>query len=333
MLRAERIQPLPDRPATRAQTQAQTPLSHHEILRLVGPFTRSGRSVDLAASDRLARRLDFKPQPHGDSGMQEQLRLEDIGRDGFALTRIVMRDDGRHATLLAEGEDIETLLRWVDAVPAAVHWRGGKDWTLALHHRLTAPGRGAEAGAVPLLILTHAQAWLPRLDLAAKVSRVKNVPAEITLQATAGSALALPEDLLSVLGLDWSRLARIGSTWRVSLRLKGEGAARSRDAETKLAHSVAHLAQTLAEPPVRFHERFAAARWRVSLRRAVPLLVCLGLIAAAIAVPWMGITRDSVLQMLIMNAPPILLVWLFTMRELPRIEIPPLPRPPNEKDW
>jgi hypothetical protein len=100
-----------------------------------------------------------------------------------------------------------------------------------------------------------------------------------------------------------------------------------------LQRSIDHLAQTLAEPPGRFHTRFAGARWRVMLRRAFPLLVCLGLIGASAAVPWMGITRESVYQMLVFNAPPILMVWLFSMRELPRIEIPPMPRRPKPTDW
>jgi hypothetical protein len=37
------------------------PLTHHEILRLVEPFTRLGRRVDLTGSDRVRRRLEFKP--------------------------------------------------------------------------------------------------------------------------------------------------------------------------------------------------------------------------------------------------------------------------------
>jgi len=37
------------------------PLTHHEILRIVEPFTRLGRRVDLARSDRMRRRLEFKP--------------------------------------------------------------------------------------------------------------------------------------------------------------------------------------------------------------------------------------------------------------------------------
>jgi hypothetical protein len=39
------------------------------------------------------------------------------------------------------------------------------------------------------------------------------------------------------------------------------------------------------------------------------------------------------MQMLILNSPPLLLVLVFGMRELPRFEIPPLPRPSNAPSW
>ena len=36
------------------------PLTHHDILALAEPFARRGRRVDLAASDRIARRVVFQ---------------------------------------------------------------------------------------------------------------------------------------------------------------------------------------------------------------------------------------------------------------------------------
>ena len=340
MLRAERLTPLPPAPAAGVgvgvDKRAEIPLSHHEILGLVGPFTRSGRALDLAASDRLVRRLDFKPQDRGEPGSSEQLRLESIGRAGFVLTRTLNRPGCPPATLECEGLDTGTLLRWLDAVPASVHWRSGQGWTLVLHHRLMAPQRGAAECTPPRLVLTRAQATLAAaggLRVEATVSRVKNVPVALDLHADGKHAPTLPEDLLAVLGLEWSRLSRYGSLWRATVRVKGDGEARSAGAERKLLQGMEHLAATLADAPGRFHQRFAAARWRVTARRAFPLVVCLGLIGSAAAVPWMGITRESVYQMLVFNAPPILMVWLFSMRELPRIEIPPLPRRPADTDW
>ena len=51
--------------STEAAPRAQTlPLTHHEILGWIAPFTRQGRQLDLAASDRLERRLRFKTIEH-----------------------------------------------------------------------------------------------------------------------------------------------------------------------------------------------------------------------------------------------------------------------------
>ena len=49
-------------PPRRMSAPPSPPLTHHQILALVAPFTRSGRTVDLAASDRLARTLRFRPR-------------------------------------------------------------------------------------------------------------------------------------------------------------------------------------------------------------------------------------------------------------------------------
>jgi hypothetical protein len=232
---------------------------------------------------------------------------------------------------------------------------------IALGHRVLPPGAAAAAlardpaapaaaeaaeaaeaagPAAPALQLVQAQARVAGLAVLLKVSRVKNVPAELELQplplpvagdAAAGAAAvssprALPEDLLAVLGLAWSRLVRVGAVWRATVQLRGEGAARARDAEQKIARTVAHLAQVLAQPPAAFHAGFATARWKVTLRRGFPLLVCTALIGASAAVPLANLGPDSVWRMLIFNAPPLLLLWMFTLRELPRIEFPPLPR-------
>ena len=50
----------PPMPPSRQTGQTKPiPLTHHEILGLVEAFSRSGRQVDLTASDRAARRLVF----------------------------------------------------------------------------------------------------------------------------------------------------------------------------------------------------------------------------------------------------------------------------------
>ena len=351
MLRAERFAPAAVVPAEAPPGPA--PLTHHEILRLAEPFSRAGRSVDLPASDRLARRLAFRPRMHAaESAMpavREDLLLEASGNSWFALHRSVHPAAalavGEVATLQAEGANPAELLAWVDALPASRQWQQAAGVTIALGHKLQAAGRGQTE---PVLSLMRAAASLAGLAIVMTVPRVKNVAAELQLSPVTGAGTgvgvgtgagapsaprALPEDLLAVLGLDWSRLTRHSGGWRASLRLRGEGAARGLDAEAKFHRTIEHLARVLAALPATFHDAYRGARWRVTLRRGFPLLVCLLVIGAAAAVPLLELGPGSVYRMLIFNAPPLLMLWLFTMRDLPRFEIPPLPRPLPTDAW
>jgi hypothetical protein len=306
------------------------PLTHHEIMSLAAPFARSGRHVDLAASDRPQRRLAFKVVAHaavvdGLPAWRESLLLELPHTGRHRLTRTLTLAEGLQATLVGEGDDAGMLLAAVQAVPAerqlqrvAGHW-------VAFNHRV-APGTGA-------LQLTGAATQLAGLCLQMSVSRVQGIAAELTLAAPAGVEFTLPEDLLAVLGLPWSRLSHAAGQWRASIQLRGNEHKRSQDAEHKFARSVEHLAQTLADTPAQFHQRFVRQRWLVTLRRATPLGMAVGLVIAALLVPRLELGSDSVLRMLIFNSPPLLLAWIFSMREMPHLEIPPLPRRPALPGW
>jgi hypothetical protein len=306
------------------------PLTHHEILGLVEPFTRRGRSVDLAASQRQARRLAFKPIAHGDAvpglpGLMEGLRLDNPEPGRFALLRTLTLPSGLAATLLAEGASPGELLAAIEAVPLARGFVCGPRHVLAMVHRLAS----AE------LALLRAEARLGGYTLHLTMSEIRGVPAALSLHGPpgpGGAAVELPEDLLAVLGWPWTRLLKVGDEWQASLRLKRREPARSRAVERQLALTVQHLARTLAEPPPRFHDRLWLARWRVTGRRAVPALVSLLLIAAAASVSKLQLSEESLLMMMTLNLPPaMLLMFFFGAREIPRIEIPPLPRrlPPN----
>ena len=99
------------------------PLTHHEILSRVGPFTQRGRRVDLAASDRLQRRLHFvavdRPAVEGVlPALRETLSL-DLSLSGRALlVRELRSSDGLCATLQTEGDDLAALLARIESVPA-----------------------------------------------------------------------------------------------------------------------------------------------------------------------------------------------------------------------
>jgi hypothetical protein len=62
-------------------------------------------------------------------------------------------------------------------------------------------------------------------------------------------------------------------------------------------------------------------------------MLSLLLIGGAFATSSLNIAEDSQLRMLVLNAPPVLLVLFFCMREIPSIEIPPVPRRLKAAEW
>jgi hypothetical protein len=314
---------------------ALPPLTHHEILGLVEPFTRRGRRVDLEATDRLARRLVFRPIEHpGAAPLREDLQLENRFAGNFRLTRVVTPAAGPKATLTAEGPDPGELMALVESIAPRSQLRSGPGYAIALGQELVRPDRRARRGAPSVqLILTEGTAQVAGLTLSMRMPTVNGFPADLRLVAEAGDAIELPQDLLAVVGWDWAPLKRHGDEWRSKLRLRGKGEGRSRRAEAKLERTVVHLARTLAEPPRRFHERFVVARWGAALRRTIPLLTCVALIAGALAIPGSFVDAHPGLRLVCMNAPLLIVGLSFTLQEESRIEIPPLPRPSRAPAW
>lgn len=319
------------------------PLTHHEILTLIEPFTRRGLQADLAATDRAGRRLVFKPvdRPLASRAglmLSETLELESRSAAGYRLIRTLICAIGPDLQLAArletEGTDPGELLTRMNSVPPDGQFRFGQGFAVARSYRIMAD-EGAPQSARGLdLILSG---WAAQLDgLAVSFTppaRKSAVDGAIELVSAPGAILRLPDDLLAVLGWDWEILDFSRGRWRSRLRLRGKEPARSRSTERQLERMTAHLAQTLAEPPGRFHERLIAARWGVTLRRALPLIAYAGLILAALATTRLNLPDDSPVRMLIFNAPPLLVVGVFSMRRQPRIEIPPVPRRLTATDW
>ena len=317
---------------------APPPLTHHEILEWIAPFTRRGYRVDMGASDRLARRLVLLPPPPtqespADPSPAQTLRLENPERDRFVLTRELTDASGLTARLEAAGPDPDELLTRIEARPLAEHFRAGPGWLLALSSAVPAAAAGAAGPAAAGPALRRAEARFDGLALQVAMPAVAGYPAEITLTSLRDGQLTLPEDLLAVLGRDWSPLRRAGPVWQGMLEIARREPVRSERAEARIEAAACHLACTLAEPPARFHARFAAARWGVALRIALPLLFLLALFGGVIALPRLGLPQDSVYRMLIMNAPPLLLALGLCLRELPRFVLPRPPRPSTAPGW
>ena len=322
---------------------ADAALTHHEILAIVEPFARRGVRVDLAASDRFARRIAFRPveRPADDAAgrpaLRESMALEPREAGGWRLLRTLATADGLSSTLTAWGGEPGALLAAAEAVDARRQLDAGEGWTLAVELRLDLAGgalAASDAGAVgAALVPVRGTVRTDGVELTMKIPTVSGISADIAIAVADDDPIDLPDDLLAVLGRAWGRLDRSGRGWTGHVGLSGGGAARLRDAEAKLRTMAAHVARTLSEPPARYHERLRGARWRTAARRTVPLAACIALIAAAAAVPSLGIARESPVWMLIFNAPPLLLVGFFCLREMPRIELPRAPRVPAAPSW
>jgi hypothetical protein len=319
---------------------AAPPLTHHEILELVQPFTRLGRSIDLAATNRSERRLIFKPTDRpGDAPdsppIRESLQLESFGTGTCRLTRTLSRAPTRDAGLLtaqltALGSEPAELLAQVDTIAPERQFAAGTGFLLARSYSLE---RTAAKSRAWQLVLTAGEAEIRGLTLTISVSPVRRVAADISLRAPAGIHLALPEDLLAVLGWDWARLIATPGGWKTKLRLRGDAGRRTRGAEAALSAVAAHLAGTLSATPSDYHARFLAARWGVFFRRAIPILTFLVLLIAVGSLAHRGVGAGSELWILFFHVPTVLIAASFCLQELPQYEIPPLPRRPRTAEW
>ncbi|ABD05929.1 conserved hypothetical protein [Rhodopseudomonas palustris HaA2] len=318
------------------------PLTHHEILGLVQPFTRRDFHVDLAASDRINRRLMFKPvthahdeadADHAGNDVREILQL-DNPRPGFSvLTRTLTLDNGLTATLETQGEDLGVLLARIESVPPQQQFPSIDGTTVALSYRLV-PRSDARtpdpAGADREF--QRGVAEISNFTLVMRAPLVKGYPAEIDLTPrTAG--VAVPEDLLAVIGWAWSPLRKSKAGWSGKVKVRGSGPELSRLIEQRLERTVSHLTRTLSQPPAAFHEALVRARWGVALRRALPLLFFASMILGAASLTLVEIPQDSIVNLLLMGAPPLLMIGAFGMRDIPSMEIPPFPRRMTHASW
>jgi hypothetical protein len=315
------------------------PLTHHEILGLIEPFTRSGRQVDLSKSDRIKRCLVFKPVEHASensllAGARETVQLDNPRSGLYRLTRDLTLPSGLKATLQTEGPHPRDLLARIETVPPKRQFRSESGTIIALSYRLAPIAGAMRDGVLPMrMVFTRGEAHVEGLTVILNDRSISDHPVDIDLVPEAGYSFELPEDLLAVLGSDWGLMRRRRVGWSSSLRVRGSAFDRSRQVEIKLEKLVAHLTATLAKPPPQFHETLLRARWGVVFRRAIPLLIFLALIAGAGGLSFVEIPEASVVRLLSVAAPTVLLFSAFTMRDRPPIEFPSLPRRSRATTW
>lgn len=306
------------------------PLTHHDILALVAPFTRSGRHVDLPACDRIQRRVVFKPQDRAADvpelpGLLELLALEKIGATRYRLTRTLKLTSGLQAQLEATGSEPAELLHQVDAVAALQHFQMGEGFVVARNYALQPNAQTP--------VLSRGVVQVGGLTLTMTVSAVRSVSADVLLAAPAGQVFDTSQDLLAVLGWPWSPLTQTPRGWTGKFRLRGTSDQRTHRAELALQRAAVHLAQTLAAPPGDFHAQHLLARWRVVFRRAIPVLTPVFILITLLVMPRLDLDGMPGLWTVLYQVPTVLIAFSFITQDLPRFEIPPLPRRASATRW
>jgi hypothetical protein len=298
-----------------------------------------GRHVDLACSDRSNRVIAFRSVEHqGEypllAGACETLQLANPRPGLYRLTRGLKLAGGQNAMLRAEASHPDDLLAHIERIPPQSQFRSVSGVLVAFSYDLR-PKADVKPHPAPSaqIALTRAEARFEGLTLTLVTSRVASIPAYIDLVPAPGHSFQLPEDLLAVLGRQWTVLRRGPPGWRGSLLVRGTPQERTRLIETHLEQAVAHLSATLAKPPTLFHATLRLARWRVVLRRSMPLLTFFALMASAWGSSFVELPPGSIMRFLIVSSPAILLILAFTVPNRPSIEIPALPRRLSTTAW
>lgn len=318
--------------------QPLRPLTHHQIMRLVAPFTAAGRRVDLRASDRSSRLIAFETRRHDAlpalPTIVEQLRLFVAESGDLTLTRRLIVDGEGVAELEAAGAPGAELLARIDAVPITRQWLIVADVLLARSYRLRSPP-AAESGAPPYAALTRAEARLAYGRVRLRVEEgLAGAPFEVTLAPADGMALHLPADFLAVADPAWRPLRATRTLgWKGSVRVPRREPKRTAAAEALVSAAVGHVTRTLARPPAAYHATHRRARWRAAFQRAAPLLCGLAVLLAMPALLLLPAGDAPGFQVVVFQLPPLLLILFFSMQELPTLEIPPLPRPLRRSTW
>ena len=337
-----RIRVTANPPKTKARPTAR-PLTHHEILRLMGPFTARGRHLDMGATRRAERELRFEPIDHpptidGARTLREHLTLQVSERGGYQLLRqltlLTGEDTVVPATLMAAGPDVAVLLDEIERFPVDHHFRNYDGVWLQRSYRLESGKRLGDSKTEmrdARLVDASAEVAGVRIDFDAEV---RGLPIEVRLRVPSGQRLVIPRDLLAVLGWHWQSLREFTNHWRSSIRVAKREPYRTSDIEDKLARTVHHLAKTLSHPPEHFHASHTMARWRAACQAGIPLFAVLGLVVGALALAKAPIQNDRLLTALAFHAPPVmLLVFFFTFDHLPDFEIPRVPRALKQDTW
>ncbi|MFK7886371.1 MAG: hypothetical protein AB8G16_05840 [Gammaproteobacteria bacterium] len=306
------------------------PLSHHDVLRAAAPLTRAGLRVDLPASDRARRKIAFVQQALPDDpliAVRHELHLLEEG--ATILIRIAEYDHRLQATLTTQGGDIDALAAALLRLAAEDQFRFEGEALVADSYDV-APEKDAR------LELTGCATIVRGLLIETDARTVIGEPMTTTLALKGGATpWHLPDDFLALTHHGWRPLTETDEGWSTTLQVPVRQPARGRETRRRFGLMAAQIAAALSAPPQNYHRERRAARWRLYLRRFIPVFVCVAIVAALPLLDRLVLSDERGLHPAFLSLPPLLMIGalMLTWREMPRIEIPPRPRSLAANAW
>ncbi len=353
----------------RAENMVVPPLTHHDIIRRATPLTKGGLKVNLAASDRAARYIEFAAQSAADGPYKILHTLEVDEDDKQLLTRLLIHPDGLVSSLSAVVENLDDALKVFEKFPLDRQMVATGTTVAAYSYILEPEHRGTLSSAVVQLrfVCAHVGDVEVRID----TSTGGGMPADVRLlwrgvtapylpenladggdipldhraaqkdrlaafkEPVMSSRVKFPDDILAILGPQWRPLRFQGDHWKGVLRQLGTHEKRTRRAERYIDEAIRHLSETFAKPSEHYQPTHSKARWQVYIRRLQPVMVFVGILAL-MPISWFFVSNGTVsIHPLALGLTPLLMVGVvvLTAREIPVMEIPPRPAALPAGSW
>lgn len=308
------------------------PLSHHDILTLVGPLARLGRRVDLDRSDRQERILVFDERTHPEvpglhPELVETLTLKSPRPGSFHLLRTLEVDSGPTARAELWTRSVDDAVRAIEGLPPTAQFRRFEGGWAAFHHAL-------DSENPPRILGAEAQVAGRRVEMGA--GGAAGLPADLRIGSHPEGDADFPDDLLAVLGQGWRLMRRNQAGWKSTVQISKREPRRSEEIEDRFLRTADHLNQVLSAPPEDFHRRFRRRRWTVLWWRTLWIQMGVLILAVSLLLFRSRTLDDSPwLRMWVQVAPVLLFVgtFFYSSRDVPVMEIPPIPAPLPFSRW
>lgn len=348
---------------------ATLPLTHHAIVRITAPLTRSGLKVNLNSCDRSSGYIEFVSHTeHGGSTVIVHV-LEVSDSAGYKFSRVVAHESGLISTLQCMHNDLKLALQSIEQVPLArqmiIHpcyaiahsfevnpARENVDYSSKMRSRFvcaqfaslelrldTSMGAGMPAD-VRIMSIGQSSTYLrdaladggdiPLNHRAAQTTRRKALDAQNS-QPLSG----IPDDILAILGTQWRPLRFQGDHWKGVLRKIEKSGSRTRRIEHFVDQALQHCVDILQTTPTKYHSTYAKQRWQVYFRRLQPVMVFIGILLL-MPLSWLFVSSGAMtIHPLALGLTPLLMVGVvvLTAREIPVMEIPPRPSELPDSAW